>query len=108
MSEERKVTAINFNTVLMFVLLGLIGWLGYTTFDNSKTLSAQAAVNSESWKHVNENLTEIKRKLDDAVTRREFDAKTIQTETRLSELTIRLREIDIAILELKSTLKARP
>lgn len=108
MSDEKKVTSINFNTVLMFVLLGLIGWLGYTTFDNSKTLAAQAAINVESWKHVNESLNEIKAKLNDAVTRREFDSKTIQTETRLSELTIRLREIDISILELKASIKAKP
>lgn len=108
MSEEKKVTAVNLNTILMFVLMGIMGWLGYTTFDNSKTIAAQTAATSQFLKNIDESLDKVEKKLDDAVMRREFDSKMIQWETKLSELTLRMRELDIAILEMKHRLQVQP
>jgi hypothetical protein len=39
-AEETNLTRANFNTILLFVLLGVLGFVGYTSVEVSKDVAA--------------------------------------------------------------------
>src|SRR3954464_10199403 len=100
-SMSSKVSA--FQSVLLAISLGVMGWVGHKAADNAEQLAGMRAsvdaVKEATTKANNsqgEALLRLERKVDELVPRREFEAKLLIAEAKL-------REIDIELLRLKSS-----
>ena len=101
-----------FNSFLLAVCLAVMGWVAHKAADSGERIAAMQAsldaLKENTAKADNgsmEGLSRLERKLDDTVSRREFDAKVLAIETEQRKADIRLREIDLEILKLKEKLK---
>jgi hypothetical protein len=101
-----------FNSFLLGVCLAVMGWVAHKAADSGERIaSMQSSVDAlkeytAKADSVNaEGLGRLERKMDDAVPRREFDAKMLALETEQHKTEIHLREIDLEILRLKERLK---
>lgn len=97
-----------FNSVLVAVCLAVSAWVGNKAAQSGEQLAAlstqltaikDSAAKSE--RQTADGLARLERKLDEAVTRREFDARILVVEAEQRKQDIRLREIDLEILKLK-------
>ena len=101
-----KTSAIN--SCLLAISLGVMGWVAHKTADSGEALagvrvSLEAAkeASSKAERISSEALLRLERKFDDAVPRREYEARLLQIETEQKKCDIRLREIDLEIFSLK-------
>jgi uncharacterized membrane protein (DUF106 family) len=101
-----------FNSFLLAVCLAVMGWVAHKAADGGERLAAMQ-VSVDALKEYTtkadsantEGLGRLERKMEDAVSRREFDARMLAIETEQRKADIRLREIDLEILKLKERLK---
>ena len=94
--ETRKLLGMNFNTVLMFALIGLVGWMAAETRSNSlKLASVETRQSTQA-----DSLARLETKLDGNIGRREYDAEIASIKTKLAEISIRLREIDVSLAKM--------
>jgi hypothetical protein len=101
-----------FNSFLLGICLAVMGWVAHKAADSGERIAAMQAsldaVKESSGKAERasaEAMSRVERKLDDTVSRREFDAKLLAVETEQRKTEIRLREIDLEILKLKERIK---
>ena len=101
-----------FNSFLLAVCLAVMGWVAHKAAESGERIAAmQAALDAlkeytaKADSVSMEGLARLERKLDDAVPRREFDAKMLAFETEQRKADIHLREIDLEILKLKERIK---
>jgi hypothetical protein len=97
----------NLNTILMFIVIGTLGFIGLKSTDNNERLVQL----EERGKSAEATLLRLERALGELVTRREFDASLAKTateyqvvQTELARINVRLRELDLLYLELKGNL----
>ena len=91
----------------MFIVLGTLGFLGVKATSNNE----QLAKFEERGKAVQAALERLDHSISDLVSRREFDATTAKSvsefqaiQTEIARINVRLRELDLAYLELKGDL----
>lgn len=99
------------NGALLGVCLAVSGWVGNKAAHGGEQLAAVATQlesmresASKAERQTTDGLSRLERKLDETVSRREFDARLLLLEAEQRKQDIRLREIDIEILQLKSRL----
>lgn len=97
------------HTVLVGVCLAVCAWVGNKAAQSGEQLAALSSelasikdAAGKSEKAMADGLARVERKLDEAVTRREFDARILVVEAEQRKQDIRLREIDLEILKMKS------
>lgn len=90
MSEHTKQSAINLNTILLFVLLGVFGWLCHTTF-----VTSNAVIRLETL-------------MQNFPSRAEFETKLNDLNITLLNLRARLVEVDAALLNMKRERERQP
>ena len=97
----------NLNTVLMFIVLGTLGFLGVKATSNNE----QLVKFEERGRAVQSALERLDHSLSDLVSRREFDGAAAKSatdfqaiQTEIARINVRLRELDLAYLELKGDL----
>ncbi|HUR47830.1 MAG TPA: hypothetical protein VMZ27_18240 [Candidatus Saccharimonadales bacterium] len=97
------------NGALLTITLGVMGWVGHKAAENAEQLagmrSSVEAVKEATTRADNsqgEALLRMERKLDEMVPRREFEAKLLLVEAEQRKSDIKLREIDVEILRLKT------
>ena len=102
-----KVSA--FQSVLLAISLGVMGWVGHKAADNAEQLAGMRAsmesvkeATTKAERSQGEALLRLERKIDEVVPRREFEAKLLLVEAEQRKADIRLREIDVEILKLKT------
>ena len=90
---------------LVAISLGVMAWVGHKAADNAEQLagmrSSMDAV-KETTTQQRESLLRMERKLEDLLPRREFEAKLLIAETEQRRFDLKLRELDLEILKLKS------
>jgi hypothetical protein len=97
-----KVSA--FQSVLLAISLGVMGWVGHKAADNAEQLAGMRAsvealkeATTKANNSQGEAVLRLERKIDELVPRREFEAKLLIAESKL-------REIDLEILKLRGHL----
>jgi hypothetical protein len=97
------------NSALVGICLAVSAWVGNKAAQSGEQLAAVATqltaikdAASKSERQMADGLARLERKLDETVTRREFDARILVVEAEQRKQDIRLREIDLEILKLKS------
>ena len=97
------------NSALMAITLGVMGWVGHKAAENAEQLAGMRAsveavkeATTKADSSQSEALLRMERKLDEMVPRREFEAKLLLVEAEQRKSDIKLREIDMEILRLKT------
>jgi len=94
-SNEKK--NVNFNSVLMFIVLGVLGWLGVETRATSLGLAEMRTAQNMISRSNSEAFGRMEDHLNNSVPRREFDLRIVAIEARLTEINVRLHELDLVI-----------
>jgi hypothetical protein len=101
MEESKKLFSLNFNSLLMFILLGVLGWLGMETRATSLSLIEVKTVQNISNKATGEALSRLEGTMNNSVSRREFEGRVLAAEAQLAQISVKLREIDLALVKLQ-------
>jgi hypothetical protein len=72
------------HSLLSAISLAVISWVGYETVENGKSVA-----------RINQAMTNVERKLDDTIPRREVDPRVSQLESDLKLLAARLRDLEL-------------
>lgn len=100
-----------FNAVMTSLLLAVMVWVGKKTVDTGEAVVAltqvvdlgkEARLTAQAQNSV-EHLA-INDRLNELVSRREFDTKILSIESELKNMGLRLKEIDMDLLKLKTKL----
>jgi hypothetical protein len=97
-----------FNSFLLAVCLAVMGWVAHKAAESGERIASMQS-GLDALKEYTakadaanvEGLARVERKMDDAVPRREFDAKLLAIETELRKVDIRLREFELQMMKLK-------
>jgi hypothetical protein len=100
--EIKKLFGVNFNSLLMFALLGLVGWMATETRSNGLALTEVRTTQALTGKSNAEALGRLEGALNNSVSRREFDGRVLAIEARLAEVSLKMREIDISLMRLQA------
>lgn len=85
------------NTALLTVCLGVMGWVGIKATESAEVVAGLKV----SVQGVSESVSKIERRLEDTVSRREYDVRILAIEAAQRSTDARLREIDVELLKLK-------
>ncbi len=90
---------LNINTILLTIVLGIHGFLGIKVFTACEDISGLKVTNTA----VALTLQRMDSKLNNSVSRDEFEQKRRDDLIRISNIETRLREIDIEIAKFRVT-----
>lgn len=83
MAEAIRTNIVNLNSLLLFIVLGVGGWVGSETRSNALAVVEMRAT-----------IRRIDEAMSNAVPRREFELRILAVETKLAEINVRLHDYD--------------
>jgi hypothetical protein len=83
MAEAIRTKGMNLNSLLLFIVLGVGGWVGSETRSNALAVAEMRAT-----------IRRIDEAMSNAVPRREFELRVLAVETKLAEINVRLHDLD--------------
>lgn len=95
--SEVKTGLLNLNSIMLFAVISVLGWIGWQTYESSISLVAlrtKVEMYMTQQADLPRNLAEINTKLSGSVTQDEYRAKMLNLEARIHEI-----EIDIIRLK---------
>ncbi len=93
------------NSSFLAISLGVMAWVGHKTADTAEQVAALRSsfeAIKESNNQQREALFRMEKKIEDLLPRREFEAKLLIVEAEMRRFDLKLRELDIEILKLKT------
>lgn len=88
--------SMNFNSILMFIVLGVLGWLGFETRSTSIGLAEIRTAQTINNRDNAASMIRMEDHLNSSVPRREFDLRIIAVETKLADMNLRIHEMEIS------------
>lgn len=94
--SRTKDGGMNFNTLLLAIVIAVMGWVGFKTTQSSEAIVAlqvQQTNTSEAIATTRGAIERMEKKLEAAVPRHEYDTKVLSIEARLREIDLELARI---------------